>query len=63
MGPISIHEMGKSLHREYEAEASRYWHQEEAGNDRALRSIRVKLTLAVSGIIMVALPILQRLAI
>lgn len=35
-GPITNYELGKSIHREYEAQASRYWRQDLYSSQRLL---------------------------
>lgn len=50
MGPITNYELGKALHREYEAEASRYWGQEKSGKAKSGLSEPRKLALALAGI-------------
>ena len=49
-GPITNFELGKMQHREYEAEASRYWRQHLAMQDRLGRSKGRKLALALGGV-------------
>ena len=44
--PITDFELGKMLHREYETEASRYWGQHLAQQDKLGRSKGRKLALA-----------------
>ena len=51
-GPMTNHELGKALHREYEANASRTWGQETTDRDQQSRAGIHKLALAVSGAIM-----------
>lgn len=48
--PITNFELGKMQHREYEAEASRYWGQDDtvSGEQRTLTR-KHKLVLALSG--------------
>lgn len=48
-GPITNYELGKSLHREYEAQASRYWGQDLAGDRESILTEGRKLALALSG--------------
>ena len=48
--PMTNFELGKMLHREYEAEASRYWRQHMTKADRAGRSKGRKLALALGGV-------------
>ena len=48
--PITDFELGKMLHREYETEASRYWGQHLAQQDKLGRSKGRKLALALGGV-------------
>ena len=49
-GPITNFELGKMQHREYEAEASRYWGQHLENRDKRGRSKGRKLALFLSGV-------------
>ena len=62
-GPMTNFELGKMLHREYEAEASRYWGQNTTTNDKSSFSPQLKLALTLSGAISAALMIVQIFAI
>jgi hypothetical protein len=62
-GPITNFELGKMQHREYEAEASRYWGQDATTDDKSSFSPKLKLALALSGAILTALTIVQIFAI
>ena len=48
-GPITNYELGKSLHREYEAQVSRYWGQDLDRSEEPILTIKSKLALALSG--------------
>jgi hypothetical protein len=48
-GPITNYELGKSIHREYEAQASRYWGRDLDGNRETILTKGHKLALALSG--------------
>lgn len=49
--PISNFELGKMTHREYEAEASRYWGQAVADEEKQPGRMKVaKLAVALGGI-------------
>jgi hypothetical protein len=48
-GAITNYELGKSMHREYEAWASRYWGQDLAGDQDSILTMGRKLALALSG--------------
>jgi hypothetical protein len=50
--PITNFELGKMLHREYEAEASRYWGQAQSGEEMVGRSKVYRLGLAFAGAIL-----------
>jgi hypothetical protein len=58
-GPMTNVELGKMLHHEYEAEASRYWGQDATTDDKSSFSPQLKLALALSGAISAALMIVQ----
>ena len=60
-GPITNFEFGKMQHREYEAQASKYWGQNVAKDDKPILSKRHKLTLALSGAGLTTLLIVQML--
>ena len=49
-GPITNFEQGKMQHREYEAQASRYWGQNVTKHDKPTWSKGRKLALAFSGV-------------
>ena len=61
MGPITNYELGKRLHREYEAEASRYWGQNVTRGDKLGRAKGRKLALALGGIGMTVVLLIQLL--
>ncbi len=61
-GPITNYELGKMLHREYEAEASWYWGQDATREDKPSLSKKYKLALALSGVTLTALLIVRVLA-
>ena len=48
--PMTNFELGKMQHQEYEAEASRYWGQNDTKEDKPTWSKGRKLALALSGI-------------
>ncbi len=60
-GPITNFEFGKMQHREYEAQASKYWGQNVAKDDKPTVSKRYKLALALSGAGLTTLLIVQML--
>ena len=60
-GPITNYELGKMQHREYEAQASRYWGQYIAKQDKLGRSKGRKLALALGGIGMTVVLLVQLL--
>jgi hypothetical protein len=62
-GPITNYELGKMLHREYQAEASRYWGQNTTANEKLRLSSTHKLILAISGATLSILLIAQFLSI
>ena len=49
-GPISNYELGKMTHREYEAEASLYWRQDMTGEQKPARANTTRLAVALSGV-------------
>ena len=49
-GPITNYELGKMQHREYEAQASRYWGQNITMGDKPALSKGRKLALALGGV-------------
>jgi hypothetical protein len=58
--PITNYELGKMQHREYEAEASRYWGQgTSSDNEQWSLSGKYKLVLALSGTILAVLLLVQ----
>jgi hypothetical protein len=61
MGPITNYELGKMTHREYEAEASRYWGQDATGEEKPGQRKVYKLALALTGVILTALLLVQLL--
>jgi hypothetical protein len=61
MGPITNYELGKITHREYEAEASRYWGQESINEEKPGQTKASKLALALTGVILTALLLVQLL--
>lgn len=61
MGPITNYELGKMTHREYEAEASRYWGQEVSSEEKSGPTKVYKLTLALSGTALAILLLVQSL--
>lgn len=61
MGPITNYELGKMLHREYEAEASRYWGQGMTSEEKSGPAKVYKLALALTGVILMALLFVQLL--
>ena len=62
MGPITNYELGKMMHREYEAEASRYWGQDTTREYKPRLSKKYKLALALSGVTVTTVLIVQMLA-
>ena len=60
-GPITNFELGKMQHREYEAQASRYWAQNVTKSDQPIWSKGRKLALALSGATLTTLLIVQML--
>jgi hypothetical protein len=58
-GPITNYELGKMQHREYEAEASRYWGQGVSHGKQKSFSRKHKLVLALSSTILAILLIAQ----
>lgn len=61
-GPITNFELGKMLHREYEAEASQFWGQDLGRDDEPSLAKKYKLALALSGATLTILLIVQMLA-
>ena len=53
-GPMTNFELGKMQHREYEAEASRYWGQEVTSKEKPGLAKVYKLALAITGVILTA---------
>ena len=51
MNPITNFELGKMQHREYEAEASRYWNQTTHKGEQRSLTPKHKLVLALSSIV------------
>jgi hypothetical protein len=49
-GPITNYELGKSMHREYETQASGYWGQDLTGDGASILTEGRKLALALSGV-------------
>ena len=60
-GPITNFELGKMQHREYEAQASRYWGQHIDKQDKLGRSKGRKLALALGGVGMTVVLLVQLL--
>ena len=60
-GPMTNYELGKIMHREYEAEASRYWGQDMTSEDKPGQRKVNKLALALTGITLTALLFVQLL--
>jgi hypothetical protein len=58
-GPITNFELGKMQHREYEAEASRYWGQGAPHSEQRTLSRKHKLVLALSGTVVAISLIVQ----
>lgn len=58
-GPMTNFELGKMLHGEYEAEASRSWGQAATTADKSSFSPKLKLALALSGAISATFVIVQ----
>jgi hypothetical protein len=58
-GPITNFELGKMQHREYEAEASRYWGQDVTKDDQPSLSPSYRLILGLSGVTVATLIIVQ----
>jgi hypothetical protein len=56
---ITNAELGVMRHREYEAEASRYWEQGASYSDEPTLSRKHKLVLALSGAVLTLLLIAQ----
>ena len=56
---ITNFKLGKMQHREYEAEASRYWGQAASDSEQPTVSRKHKLVLALSGIVTAILLIVQ----
>jgi hypothetical protein len=61
MGPITNYELGKMTHREYEAEASRYWGREVISEEKPGQRKINKLALALTGVILTAVLFVQLL--
>ena len=59
MGPITNYELGKIQHREYEAEASRYWGQEASRRARPGLVQPHKLVLTLGGITLTVFLLVQ----
>ena len=60
-GPITNHELGKMQHREYEAQASRYWGQNVTKVDQPTWSKGRKLALALGGVSVTVVLLVQLL--
>ena len=60
-GPITNYELGKMQHREYEAQASRYWGQNLTTGDKPTWSKGRKLALALGGVGMTVVLLVQLL--
>jgi hypothetical protein len=61
-GPITNYELGKSMHREYELQASRYWGQDLAGEGESILTKGRRLARAPSGVTAVVVLIARMLA-
>jgi hypothetical protein len=61
--PITNFELGKMLHREYEAEASRYWGQAGSGEEKPGRSKVYGLGFAFAGAVLTVVLLGQMLPI
>ena len=60
-GPMTNYELGKIMHREYEAEASRYWGQEVTSEDKPGPRKVCRLALALIGFTLTGALIVQLL--
>ena len=60
-GPITNFELGKMQHREYEAQASKYWEQNVAKAEKLTLGKGYKVALALSGVGLTALLLVQML--
>lgn len=60
-GPISNFELGKMMHREYEAEASRYWGQDVTCEVKPARVKVTRLAMALSGLSVTAVVLVHLL--
>ena len=60
-GPITNFELGKMQHREYEAEASKYWGQDVTSEEKPGLAKAYKLVLALIGVTLTALLLVQLL--
>ncbi len=60
--PISNFELGKMTHREYEAEASRYWRQSVTDEEKQSGRMKgAKLAMALGGLSAMVLVLVQLL--
>lgn len=60
-GPITNFELGKMQHREYEAQAGKYWGQNSTNDNKLTVLGKHKLALALSGAGVTAILIVQML--
>ncbi|HMR65701.1 MAG TPA: hypothetical protein PKE64_16965 [Anaerolineae bacterium] len=60
-GPISNFELAKMMHREYEAEASRFWGQDVTGEEKPARGKVNRLAVALGGVSVIAALLAQQL--
>jgi hypothetical protein len=58
---MTNYELGKIMHREYEAEASRYWGQDVTSEEKPSLAKAYKLVLALTGVTLTALLLVQLL--
>ena len=61
MGPMTNYELGKMLHHEYEAEASRFWGQDGTREEKPGPARAYKLVFALTSVILTALLFVQLL--
>ena len=61
MGPITNYELGKMLHREYEAEVSRHWGQQVTNEEKSGPAKVYELVFALTSIILTALLLVRLL--
>ena len=60
-GPITNFELGKMQHREYEAEASRYWGQQATSEGKPAQRKVYTLALALTGVTLMVILLVQLL--